>query len=135
MNARQNIESIIAALESLGYALSDEIFDFNSAPSCKMDKIFRLETGTERVSEESGHRVVKTKLVYIWAAYRLAPVKGSKKAAFLASIDGQDAIEDQLLQTLEEIPSMVLNTLVSKSFADYLIVQVAFSFDYWRDLS
>lgn len=130
---RNHIESIIAAMVGLGYSISNDFFDFDSMPSSKMDKCFRMEVGTESIQELSGGRVDKKKRVDIWAAWKIT-AGGDRKEAVLDAIDGHEAIEDELMGTLEGIPGMATDGLLSKSFKEYLIIKAGFTFTYWRDL-
>lgn len=130
---RNYIEAIITAIEALGYSISDDFFDFDSAPTSRMDKIFRLETGTEEIGEVSGNRVEKKKNVDVWTAFKIT-ARGDRKEAVLDAFDSQEAIEDALMATSTEIPGIVTNSMMSKSFQNYLVIRIGLNFIYWRDL-
>jgi hypothetical protein len=134
MTFRGNIELIIAALEGLGYSLSSDFFDFDSAPSSKMEKLFRLESGTSEIIEISGNRVEKKKRVDVWAAFKIT-AKGDRKESILEAMDCQEAIEDELMVCLPEIPGIVFDSMMAKYIQNYLIIRIGFGFTYWRDLS
>jgi len=130
---RNYIEAIINALEGLGYSLSNDFFDFNSAPSSKMNKLFRLEAGTEDILEISGGRVEKRKLVDAWVAFKITAA-GDRKESVLDSFDAIEAIEDRLMESSIEIPGIVANAMISKIFDNFLVVKISLNFTYWRDL-
>ncbi len=133
-DTRTHVEAIMTAVEGLGYSLSDDQFDFDAVPSSKMDKVYRLEVGTGEITDVSGRRVEKRKTVDLWAAFKLT-AKGDRKDTFLDVLDAQEAVEDELMDTLTTLPLKVDDGALAEYVQNYIVLHVAFTFTYWRDLT
>lgn len=131
--ASTHVGAVITAIDSLGYTLAKDNFDFDAVPSSIQDKAYRWMIETGHVNELSGNRIEKYKTLNLWLVYRLT-AGGNRKTATLAMLDSVEAIEDKLLKTLTALPATVGATVMSKYVENYIVFQVTFNFTYWRDI-
>ena len=133
-DTRTQVGLITAGIETLGYKLADDMFDFDAVPSSAINKAYRLDVRTEGVEELSGKRVDKHKAVDVWLAYRVT-AKGNRETAFLDVLDSVEAAEDKLLQVITDGPSLINASSMSKYVGDHIIARVSLTFTIWRDLT
>lgn len=131
-SAKTYIQTIITAVENLGYTFTDEFFDFDTVPSSSSDKIYRIEAMTREIGGLSGQRAEKKKGFDIWIAFKLA--SGSdRKQDFYNVLDAQEAIEDDILQSISDIQLKIITDIMSAIKSDYIIVKCSGEYIYWRD--
>lgn len=128
-----HVGAILTAIEGLGYKLAKDVFDFEVVPSSIMDKAYRFEVSTGEVTELAGGRVEKLKKLNLWVAYKLT-AGGNNKTAILAMLDSAEAVEDALMDAVSSLPSIVMESSMSKYVENYIVFNVGFNFTYWRDL-
>lgn len=130
---RSHIETLMNTIEGLGYALSSDMFDFDAVPSSVMDKSYRWQADMNETIEISGSRVEKRNTVTFWLAHKIT-VGGDRRTAMLALIDSMEAAEDALLNALNNLPGLVVNSETSKEVDNYVVIMAEFEFTYWRDI-
>ena len=133
MDGKDQVEAFMTAIEALGYTISGDMFDFESVPTSKMDKVYRIEINTDRIEDVSGRRVNKYKTLEVWLAYKMTAM-GNRKSAFLTMLGYIDAAEDALLQAIS-LPSEVSAGVISKYVQNFIVVHLTVPFFYWRDLT
>jgi hypothetical protein len=133
-SAKTHIQSIINAVENLGYTYTDEFFDFNTYPTSGNNEIYRTETKTREAIGQPGKRVEKRKRFYIWVAFKLE-TGSDRKQDFYNAVDAVEDLEDQILQALIDIEVKFVENSQFAIKNDYIVVKLIGEFVYWRDLT
>lgn len=131
-SAKTHIQSIITAVENLGYTFTDEFFDFDSLPTSGDDEVYRIEAQTGDIGAVSGKRVEKKKGFDIWFAFKL-DIGNNRQQDFYNVLDAQEDIEDNIVMALSDIQLKVISNIMSAIKSDYIIVKCTGEFIYWRD--
>jgi len=126
---------VIADIEALGYKFTNEIFNFETVPSSRLNKAYRFELNTESIEALSGKNVDKTKRLDMFFAFRTKASRDNFKDELIEIYDLQESIEDTLLNSLVNIESMVPDSVQSELVENYLIIQVGFTYTYKRSLA
>ncbi len=133
-SAKTHIQSIISAVENLGYTFTDEFFDFDNFPTSGDDEVYRIEAKTGEISGLSGSRVEKKKTFDIWIAFKLA-AESNRKQDVYDVLDAKEALEDDIIQAISGIQVKILEDIMSPIKNDYILVKLTGELIYWRDLS
>ncbi len=133
-SAKTHIQSIINAVENLGYTYTDEYFDFNTYPTSGNNNIYRTETKTRETIGQPGKRVEKKKRFYIWVAFKLE-TGSNRKQDFYNVLDAVEDLEDQIMQALTDIEVKFVENSQFAIKNDYIVVKLIAEFVYWRDLT
>jgi hypothetical protein len=133
-SAKTHIQSIISAVENLGYTFTDEFFDFDNFPTSSDDEVYRIEAKTGESSGLSGNRVEKKKTFDIWIAFKLAPESNRKQDVYDV-LDAKEALEDDVIQAISGIQVKIIEDIMSPIKNDYILIKLTGEFIYWRDLS
>ncbi|MCP5107853.1 MAG: hypothetical protein GY950_30980 [bacterium] len=132
--AKTHIQSIIGAVETLGYTFTDEYFDFDTVPASGDDDVYRVEGKTGEVGSISGNRVEKRKEFAFWFAFKLAS-GSNRKQDFYDVLDAQEDMEDEIFEALTGIQVKIIENIMSAIKSDYIIVKLTGEVIYWRDLT
>lgn len=133
-SVKDNVQSVMTAMEAAGYKWTDEPFSFDQEPSSTLNKHYRLNVGTGRIDEESGGRVMKTKAIEIWTAHRLIAA-GAKQAAFLNIIAEQDTVEDAIWNSIAALPVSIDNGGMEALYGqNFVICHFTGNLVFWRDI-
>lgn len=132
-SAKTYIQSIIGAVENLGYTFTDEFFDFDNFPTSGDDEVYRIEAKTGEISGLSGSRVEKKKIFDIWIAFKLA-AESNRKQDVYDVLDAKEALEDDIIQAISGIQVKILEDIMSPIKNDYILVKLTGELIYWRDI-
>ncbi len=132
-SAKTYIQSIIGAVETLGYTFTDEYFDFDTVPVSGDDDIYRIEATTGAVNGLSGSRVEKKKQLDLWVAFKI-PATGRQTETYNV-LDAKEDLEDDIMNAISGIQVKIVENIMSGIISDYIIVKLTCEFIYWRDLS
>uniref|UniRef100_A0A6H1ZF70 Tail protein n=1 Tax=viral metagenome TaxID=1070528 RepID=A0A6H1ZF70_9ZZZZ len=138
-----SIKDIITAIEvrltALGFIISDEVFDFDSEPTSKIDNAYRIET---RMIENTGQmfNLVNTvDEVTIYIAYKAGR---NRRTVWKSALDDRETIEVDLINAagisgLSSDPLLTMDQEASqtKELTNYIISRLVFAVDYVRDVS
>jgi hypothetical protein len=133
-SAKTHIQSIVSAVENLGYTFTDEFFDFDNFPTSGDDEVYRIEAKTGEISGLSGSRVEKKKTFDIRIAFKLA-AESNRKQDVYDVLDAKEALEDDIIQAISGIQVKILEDIMSPIKNDYILVKLTGELIYWRDLS
>jgi len=133
-SAKTHIQSIVSAVENLGYTFTDEFFDFDNFPTSGDDEVYRIEAKTNEISGLSGNRVEKKKTFDIWFAFKLAAESNRQQDVYNV-LDAKEALEDDIIQAISGIQVKILEDIMSPIKSDYILVKLTGELIYWRDLS
>lgn len=131
-SAKTYIQSIIGAVETLGYTFTDEYFDFETLPVSGDDDIYRIEARTGEVHGLSGSRVEKKKEFDIWVAFKIPAA--NRKTETYNVLDAKEDLEDDIMNAVSGIQVRIVENIMSGIQSDYIIVKLTGEFIYWRDL-
>lgn len=132
-SAKTHIQSIIGAVENLGYTFTDEFFDFDNFPTSGDHKVYRIEAKTGEASGLSGSRLEKKKNVDIWIAFKLAAGSNRKQDVYDV-LDAKEALEDDIIQAISAIQVKIIEDIMSPIKSDYILVKLSGELIYWRDI-
>jgi len=132
--AKTHIQSIVTAVESLGYVFTDEFFDFETVPVSGDDEVYRLQAGAGELGNSTGSRLEKQKSFDIWVAFKLLPAS-DRKLDFYDVLDAVEDLEDAILQADAAVEVRIVENTVSAVISDYIIVKLSGELIYWRDLT
>jgi len=138
-----SIKDIVEAIETrmiaLGFTQIDEVFDFNAVPESKINKAFRIETRLRTGRYHSGNLSNPIESLEIWIAYKATR---NRRTIAKAGLDDRETIESDLINAagitgLASDPLLQMDQEASnqKLLPNHLIVKLAFSVDYLRDVS
>jgi hypothetical protein len=133
-SAKTHIQSIVSAVENLGYTFTDEFFDFDNFPTSGDDEVYRIEAKTGEISGLSGSRVEKKKTFDTWIAFKLA-AESNRKQDVYDVLEAKEALEDDIIQAISGIQVKILEDIMSPIKNDYILVKLTGELIYWRDLS
>jgi hypothetical protein len=133
------IEAVEARMVALGFTQTDEVFDFDAVPESKINKAFRIETRLRTGRYHSGNLSNPVESLEIWIAYK---AKRDRRAIAKTGLDDRETIETDLINAagisgLASDPLLMMDQEASnqKLLPNHLIVKLAFSVDYLRDVS
>lgn len=132
-SAKTHIQSIVSAVENLGYTFTDEFFDFDNFPTSGDDEVYRIEAKTGEISGLSGSRVEKKKTFDIWIAFKLA-AESNRQQDVYDVLDAKEALEDDIIQAISDIQVKILEDIMSPIKSDYILVKLTGQLIYWRDI-
>jgi hypothetical protein len=133
-SAKTHIQSILDAVDTLGYTFTDEFFDFDAYPTSGNDKIYRIETKTRETIDQSGKRVEKKKRFYIWVAFKLE-TGSNRKQDFLNVLDANEALEDEIIKSFTDMEIKYVGNSQFAIRSNYTVIKLVGEFVYWRDLT
>lgn len=133
-SAKTHIQSIVTAVEGLGYTFTDEFFDFDTYPTSGSNNIYRLESQTIDITGLSGSRVEKRKNFDLYIAFKLQAASDRKQDTYNV-LDAKEALEDAVFQALTGIQVRILENHMSPIKSDYILVKLTGQVTYWRDIT
>ena len=133
------IGSIIAAVEArmaaLGFAATDEVFNFDAVPDSVINKAFRIETRLLDKQNMTGQMARVQEELTIYIAYRSAAQ--SLRTAWKTAMDDRETIEKDITNAtsilgLASGPFIFLNreTDNQKYVVEYLVSKLGFTVHY-----
>ena len=133
------IEAIEVRLVALGYSATEEVFDFDTVPDSVIDNSFRIEVENLETVYDSGNIARNKDSIDIWIAYKELR---KPRTQWKTALDARETIEVDLINHdsisgLSSDPLLVMDgeATVEKYLGDYLILKLAFSCDYLKDIS
>jgi hypothetical protein len=133
------VEAVETRMVALGFTQIDEVFDFDAVPESKINKAFRIETRLRTGRYHSGNLSNPIESLEIWIAYK---AKRDRRAVTKTGLDDRETIESDLINAagitdLDSDPLLMMDQEASnqKLLPNHLIVKLAFSVDYLRDVS
>jgi len=133
------IEAIEARMVALGYSATEEVFDFDAVPDSVIDNSFRIEVENLETVYDSGNIARNKDSIDIWIAYKELR---KPRTQWKTALDARETIEVDLINHasisgLSSDPLLVMDgeATVEKYLGDYLILKLAFSCDYLKDIS
>lgn len=133
-SAKTHIQSIVSAVEELGYTFTDEYFDFETTPASGNDKVYRLEAQTGEVTGLTGNRVEKRKNFDFWVAYKLQESSNRQQDVYNV-LDAKETLEDDIFLALSGVQVRILQNIMSAIKNDYIIVKCSGQVIYWREIT
>jgi K+-sensing histidine kinase KdpD len=133
------IGSIIVAVEArmvaLGFASTDEVFNFDAVPDSVINKAFRIETRLLDKQNMTGQVARVQEELTIYVAYR--PAAQSLRTAWKTAMDDRETIEKDIINNstilaLASGPFIFLDreTDNQKYVIDYLVSKLVFTVHY-----
>ena len=133
------VEAVETRMVALGFTQIDEVFDFNAVPESKINKAFRIETRLRTGRYHSGNLSNPIESLEIWIAYKATR---NRRTVAKTGLDDRESIETDLINAagisgLDSDPLFMMDQEASnqKLLPNHLIVKLAFSVDYLRDVS
>ena len=133
------VEAVETRMVALGFTQTDEVFDFNAVPQSKINKAFRIETRLRTGRYHSGNLSNPIESLEIWIVYKATR---NRRTVAKTGLDDRETIETDLINAagisgLDSDPLLMMDQEASnqKLLPNHLIVKLAFSVDYLRDVS
>lgn len=133
------VEAVETRMVALGFTQIDEVFDFDAVPDSKINKAFRIETRLRTGRYHSGNLSNPIESLEIWIAYKATR---NQRTVTKTGLDDRESIETDLINAagisgLDSDPLLTMDQEASnqKLLPNHLIVKLAFSVDYLRDVS
>lgn len=135
-DGKTHVSAIMEAMETGGYKLALQPFNFESTPESIADNSYRVEARKGPSEDETG-RLRKYPTIHVFTAHLLPAGDDAeaRKVTFLDIVDKQDLIEDSIIKATANFKIWHESSDMVEEFAGLFIVQeFIFRVEYWRNI-